>query len=368
MISFFTEGLNRLVGRGDAAITVPPMDGPFRANNIIEDAEVVTELSDGVDIAFDGSKLWLAQGNELSFLLPDGKRQICAMFDGPLTAIAAVPNVGIAVAVNARDISIYNGKVESLGHRTPAGKPFYSITSISPASDGSLYVADASRKNRPDAWTRDLLEHGKTGRVCQVFTDSTLDKQLISGLRYVAGVMVADNGLWISESWAHQIVSVDLAAFKTQPAQITARLPAYAGRMTATSDGGAWVCMFSARRRLVELVLRERRFRRLMMQEVDPRYWIAPMLSSGNSFQEPLQGGNVKSMGISKPWVPPRSYGLVLRLDPHGQPLYSLHSRTDGRHHGIVSAVEAYGALYMLSKGANLLLKVRLSEIEEHFL
>ena len=74
MISFFTEGLNRLVGRGDAAITVPPMDGPFRANNIIEDAEVVTELSDGVDIAFDGSKLWLAQGNELSCLLPDGKR------------------------------------------------------------------------------------------------------------------------------------------------------------------------------------------------------------------------------------------------------------------------------------------------------
>ena len=105
-----------------------------------------------------------------------------------------------------------------------------------------------------------------------------------------------------------------------------------------------------------------------MMQEVDPRYWIAPMLSSGNSFQEPLQGGNVKSMGISKPWAPPRSYGLVVRLDPLGQPLYSLHSRTDGRHHGIVSAVEAYGALYMLSKGANLLLKVRLSEIEEHFL
>ena len=123
--------------------------------------------------------------------------------------------------------------------------------------------------------------------------------------------------------------------------------------------------MFAARRRLVEFVLREDSYRKAMMAEIDHRYWIAPMLSSGNSFREPLQGGNVKVMGISKPWAPPRSYGLVVRLGPTGLPDYSLHSRSDGHHHGIVSAIEANGYLYMLSKGADLLLRVPLAGIDE---
>ena len=45
-----------------------------------------------------------------------------------------------------------------------------------------------------------------------------------------------------------------------------------------------WLTCFTARRRLVEFVLREDRYRRMMMQEVDPRFWVAPMLSSGQNF------------------------------------------------------------------------------------
>ena len=59
----------------------------------------------------------------------------------------------------------------------------------------------------------------------------------------------------------------------------------------AASGGGMWLTLFAARRRLVELVLREDEYRTKMMAEVDPRYWVAPMLSSGRSFLEPLQGG-----------------------------------------------------------------------------
>ena len=121
------------------------------------------------------------------------------------------------------------------------------------------------------------------------------------------------------------------------------RLPAYPSRMSPAFGGGMWLTCFTSRRRLVEFVLREDRYRHMMMEEVDPRFWVAPMLSSGQSFLEPLQGGNVKTLGISKPWAPPRSYGLVVRLGPDGIPKYSLHSRSDGHHHGIVSAVEANG-------------------------
>jgi hypothetical protein len=108
----------------------------------------------------------------------------------------------------------------------------------------------------------------------------------------------------------------------------------------------------------VEFVLREPAYRERMMTEIDPRHWIAPALSSGHSFLEPLQGAGVKQMGVLKPWAPPRSYGLVLRVAADGRILRSLHSQVDGRHHGITAVVEHGGALYAASRGSGRLLRV----------
>jgi hypothetical protein len=97
-----------------------------------------------------------------------------------------------------------------------------------------------------------------------------------------------------------------------------------------------------------------------MVAEIDPRYWIAPALSSGNSFLEPLQGAGVKNMGVLKPWAPPRSYGLVLRVSDDGRVQRSLHSQVDGHHHGITAIREHRGALYAACKGRGRLLRVDL--------
>ncbi len=123
--------------------------------------------------------------------------------------------------------------------------------------------------------------------------------------------------------------------------------------------------MFAARTQLIEFVLREPVLRRRMLAEVDPAYWIAPALNSGQSFLEPLQGAGVKQMGQLKPWAPPRSYGLVVRLDPKGLPLFSLHSRVGGIHHGIVAAAECGDRLYVLSRGSGRLLVLPLAGLAE---
>ena len=102
-----------------------------------------------------------------------------------------------------------------------------------------------------------------------------------------------------------------------------------------------------------------------MMAEIDPEYWIAPKLRSGQSFLEPMQGAHIKTMGVVKPWAPPRSYGLVIRLNADGTPLYALHSRVDGINHGIVAAVEMNGSLFALAKGPGRLLRAPLTMIEE---
>jgi hypothetical protein len=105
------------------------------------------------------------------------------------------------------------------------------------------------------------------------------------------------------------------------------------------------------RTQLIELVLREAPFRQEMMRTVDPELWVRPSLRASGSYLEPLQGGGIKKLGIRKPWAPPRSYGLVVRLDAEAEPLFSMHSRVDGHCHGVMAAREADGRLIVVSKG-----------------
>jgi hypothetical protein len=147
----------------------------------------------------------------------------------------------------------------------------------------------------------------------------------------------------------------------------TPAIPALAGypcRMAPAQGGGFWLTLFASRTQLVEFVLQENDYRREMMRTIEPRYWVAPALSSGEDFLEPLQSGGVKQMGILKPWAPPRSYGLVVRYDEDFIPVYSLHSRVGGRNHGIVSVAQRDDDLFVLSKGAGRVLRVSLPAIE----
>jgi hypothetical protein len=103
------------------------------------------------------------------------------------------------------------------------------------------------------------------------------------------------------------------------------------------------------------------------MAEIAPEFWVAPKLRSGESFKEPMQGAHLKTMGVVKPWAPPRSYGLVIRLNADGAPLYSLHSRVDGTNHGVVSAIEFRGDLFMVAKGPRRVLRLPIAALDREF-
>jgi hypothetical protein len=111
--------------------------------------------------------------------------------------------------------------------------------------------------------------------------------------------------------------------------------------------------------------LRESGYRKRMMHEVPPEFWVVPRLRSGGSFREPMQGAHLKTMGVVKPWAPPRSYGLVIRLARDFSPMFSFHSRVDGENHGVVAAAELDGALYVLAKGPKRLLRLSIREAKE---
>jgi hypothetical protein len=93
-----------------------------------------------------------------------------------------------------------------------------------------------------------------------------------------------------------------------------------------------------------------------MMRTIPPDYWIAPALATSGSALEPMQSGAIKALGIQKPWAPPRSYGLVARINDDGDTVESLHSRVGGHYHGITSARDAAQGLVIASRGAGRLL------------
>lgn len=350
---------DRLLGRGTAAITVPIMDGAIKPNRALDEAAVVLSLPGIDDIASDGQQLWISAGPVLYRLDGQQAREV-RRFDAPITALAADAKGRIAVALDGRELRLLDADGATLAQtRALAGRALHSANALAFEDGDSLLVSDGSEQFGPDQWCHDLMQCGKTGKVGRWNWPSGQSTLLAQGLAYAFGVL-ADNGLarW-SESWKHTLGSAR-GSGAALPATV-AELPGYPSRMSQAQGGGFWLTCFVCRTQLVEFVLREDAFRKLMLKEIHPSQWVAPALSSGKSFLEPLQGAGVKQMGVLKPWAPPRSYGLVLRVAESGRVLSSLHSQVDGQHHGITAVAEHAGALYLVSKGSARLLRVELN-------
>lgn len=360
--------LDRVLGRGDAACTVPSFDGVLRPNQVLEEAPVVARFDAPNDLVSDGRHLYIADGPRLLAVDPDtGATREITRFDDDLTALAC-RGTQIAVAIGGRRVEVHRLAEDASALKLAAGGPAWpsagaaawvSINSLAFVDDDTLVATEGSATRPFDAWCHDLMTIGRSGRVFRLRPGGV--DLLADHLAFAFGALpMPDGSTLVAESWQHRVLRLprDGAARKGSSESVLDRLPGYPSRLAPAADGGAWLTVFATRTQLVEFVLREKAYRERMVAEVDPRYWVAPALSSGNSFLEPLQGGGVKTMGVLKPWAPPRSYGLVIRLDPHGRPVASLHSRVGGRHHGVVAAAECGGNLFVLAKGSASLLRI----------
>jgi hypothetical protein len=363
VIAAVREFANRFLGRGDATITVPSFDGALKPNQKLESAETLLACEAPEDLATDGSNLFIAAGQRL-MSLNDGTASEVRSFERPISALCALPGGGLAVALGGREVRLYANPSAEQPSATFADSAFNAVNALTLAGDNTLIATDGSATCGVDDWARDLMELNRSGRVFRLDPASKTVTPLAQGLGHAFGACAHGNGVLVSESWRHRLV---LVAPGTSPRAVLAHLPVYPSRLSKASGGGYWLTAFTARTQLIEFVLREPAYRRRMMAEIDPAYWVAPRLRSGFSFKEPMQGAHIKTMGVIKPWAPPRSYGLVIRLDADGQPLYSLHSRVDGANHGIVAAIEMGGDLVLIAKGPGRVLRLPLSGLAEEF-
>jgi hypothetical protein len=351
---------DRLLGRGDATITVPSFDGALKPNQILEKAETVLRLDAPEDLATDGKTLYVADGTAILRLDGTAAAEV-RRFDRTITALCCLTDGGMAVALDGREVQVFATPSASSAAVTFSDPSINAINSLAPGPGGTLIATDGSTARPYGQWVYDLMERGRSGRVLVLDMANGRIRTIASGLSYAFGACVGGDAIFVSESWRHRVVAIAPDGGRRT---VLDHLPVYPSRLCPAVSGGFWLTAFAARTQLVEFVLRENTYRRRMMAEIDPEYWIAPKLKSGQSFLEPMQGAHIKTMGVVKPWAPPRSYGLVIRLDASGVPLYALHSRVDGVNHGVVAAVEMDGSLFALAKGPGRLLRVPLTVIE----
>ena len=357
--------LFRDYGQEDAVL---PLDGALQPNDRLEDCQVLSGAAilepDDIVVGVDDA-LYVTSGSTILRCDPrdPSQRQIVAELQNDVTALAIDAEGYLLAGVRGVGLMrLGNDGSEFTLLAEVGGVELNCITAIAVATSGLIYLTDGSTKHPCSDWVWDLMEHGATGGLVRFDERAGTATLLAGGLRYPGGICVSRSGssVLFSEAWAHSISEAPADA-PGQHRKVWSNIPAYPGRIRPAEDGGYWVAMFARRTHLVEFVLGQDDYRREMMRLVPPEFWIRPALRTLDSGLEPLQQGQVRKLGIIKPWAPPRSYGLVVRLNRQGEPIESLHSRSGSNRHGIVSVIHSEDALLLAAKGADSILRTEVS-------
>ncbi|MFA7578949.1 SMP-30/gluconolactonase/LRE family protein [Castellaniella sp.] len=352
---------------GDSSRAIPPLDGVLAPNNRLDDwVPLVEGLAQPTDLAvLHGQNQFVYNDGDVLYLHHEVGATRVQRFAAAINALATLPDGHVVIGLANGELlkaTLDSGPTPGLSVQARVCQPeLCGLTAITAAPDGKgVYFTIGSTEHATADWVRDLFDKGVSGSLGYWGFDDQVTT-LHSGLAYPSGVAASPDGttLLVTESWNHRVLKFRGHAQPQASAMATVlnNLPGYPGRIRARADGGYWLSIFALRTQLVEFVLGEDRYRTRMLAECAPELWIRPALSSGKSNLEPLQYGNMKALGIEKPWAPARSYGLLTQLDGQGQITDSMHCRAGGIRHGLSSAdTLCNGRTVVLSVGAGCIL------------
>lgn len=337
----FTQPLDGLLGRGEHAITVPAMDGALRPNTLLDQAAEVEQAASCDNLTLLGEQIAYTVGTSIRAVGWNGIAQLAC----EISCLTALPSGG-AVA-GCTDGSLHKLNPDGSWQKITVAIPC--PTAALALDDKTVLITSGAENIHPKDWSHDLLTKGRSGSVHRVDLEHGEALCLARNLAWPSGLAAGPDGtVFVSEAWSARILRIGMDG--ARPVEMLGNLPGYPGRLSRGTRG-YWLTIFAPRSQLLEFVLREPKFRRKMMAEIDPSLWIAPSLRAGSQVLEPLQAGGVRQLGQLKPWAPMRSFGLIVELSPDLSPLRSFHSRADGNRHGVTSTLEADGQLIFTAKG-----------------
>jgi Strictosidine synthase len=342
---------------------IPSLDGALSPNDALDRCRPVGDPLPGInDLAEapDGSLL-VSTGRQILRLSGPGfdARTVVTEFDADAGGLTVHPDGRLLVCVARRGLAAVDASGRQTWLNQVEDQPLHGLTSVAATPDGNIFASEGSTLNAPADWCRDLMQKNSAGRIIACGPGFEAPTVLLRDLPYPYGLAISADGrfLWLTESWSHRLCRAAIAGRELGAVEpVIGNLPGYPARLGRANGGGFWLSIFALRTHLIEFVLREDDFRDEMMRTVAPDYWIAPALATTGSALEPMQSGGIKALGVQKPWAPPRSYGLVARINDDGDVVESLHSRVGGRYHGITSARDTAHGLVIAARGAGRLL------------
>lgn len=366
-MSLVRDIINRVLFPNREIHAIPVLDGAFSPNQRLDQARQLgdeIERPDDVALGPDGA-LYVSSGSSILRCTGDDfdERETFACLETPVGGLAWTADGRLLACVSKHGLVALSpsgkivGAVESAG-----GEAVECPTAVGATSDGTIYITDGSRANTPEHWLADLMQNrAPSGRLIHCGPDLRDAHVRADRLAWPSGVVVSHDAeeVWVSESWAHRLTAFARAGSSRRV--IVKNYAGYPGRIVHGAAGGYWMAFFGLRTQLIEFVLREREFCEAMMRTVPPELWIGPMLDGRFNYREPTQIGRIKKLGIQKPWAPARSYGLVARLNDQGEPAESLHSRVDGRIHGVTGVCVVGPRVLAVSKGRDCLVELPFS-------
>ncbi|MFT4182523.1 MAG: hypothetical protein QM636_11465 [Rhizobium sp.] len=351
-MSFIDRLLDSFRGK---AITIPPYDGAYKPNTLLEDAPTVLSLGGVDNLAQWGERTVFSAGPTV-YALSDGVALPVSTFGTPINALAPLTPETLVLGLESGGIVLHGGNHDGRRLYRFGAASILCSTSIAALDERTLVITQGSARHAPQDRQASLLEKDASGSVWKLDIVTGEALLLAEGLAWPASIMPRPDGSAIvSEAFSHRLLRISLDGNKRQTVTVLKKIPGYPGHLSPARDGGAWLSVFAPRNRLIEFVLQEDVFRAHMLETVAREHWIAPTLISGESFLEPLQCGAVRTMGVHKPWAPSRSYGLAVRLDAGFQPVASFHSRADGTRHGVTSILDTGSATLASLKGPGLI-------------
>jgi hypothetical protein len=326
--------------------SVPPMEAGLRPNDWMSDAtsRLPEKVVDVDAVATRAGTLYYSAG-QFVHALNDPSAPVD--LGDPVTAIAASPTRLVA-AVSGRglvEIASTGTKMISEDHAV-----LRCVTDLAFGADDVIFATVGSAVHDVEDWSRSLLEDDSSGSVVIVRNGSA--EVVARDLAWPSGVAVDGDSLILALSLAHTIERRPLTAINTSGAELVRNMPVYPGRIEPGPDG-FWVAAPYVRNRFTELLIDEPVIRKDMMGSIEQDQWFVPRLGRGNPWTDPLQIGQLRVLGVIKPWAPARSYGLVFHIDRSGRITESHHSRSDRDRHGITGVAVLDGSVVVAARGAS---------------
>lgn len=336
--------------------SVPPLEAGLRPNDRLDCADVVAPGFEADDLVVHGAAVALSQDNEVLLLSGEGPPRPLASLSGRVTALASTGSALLAAVDGAGIVEVARDGASTVRYDDP--RLHSCVTAMHALPDGDLAVTVGSARYGDEQWREAVVHADRTG--CLLRLGRAGVDVLAERLGWPAGVCAkGESEVLVSVSNEHRIDLVSLRGGKRRA--LLRNLPGFPGRISAgKASADEWLVAFPyVRNRLSELLLEEREFADAMVAQLPSSQWLLPQLRTDNPFTSALQLGQLRVLGVLKPWAPPRTYGLVGVLDGAGRFSSSLHSRVDGTQHGVTAAVAAADGVLVAVRGSRNIVLVK---------